>query len=741
MTTKIDVIIKGIAELLQKIKEVQDEERKKYEEAKRKKKEKEKAEKEAQQEEEDKDDEYKGAIAETEEEEEPENRPKSRKCGHWMYKDFTYGQGTSDWQNYDRATYDGPDIFQVSIGSGDGVKWETHYFQAPSGKPTFESVVTGSMDFVGYLSYMQFYEPGSGFGTVYTLPEGAIETPYDPVVYLNPFNPPSSCPDGFCWQLYFPDELSSGPGRSRKTVTLTKKLKPVNSTEVAFCNQNQFCFPINNKKSVVIIPSWVHWSRGSAGEIYSAAAPGEFFLHPQNISQPSIRYTVYYKNPGGANTGWTPINGFYWLMNPADETQILTMSQLGQIFPLSTTITHNHAGKYEIAGFVVSHKNVKKLESIPEAVEAKIRARCPEPYWDDSNIYWASYTESMRELNDKTPGYPSEIDDIYNNVSWMMNPDAHCMGVARNLFYPWEYDGDGLPYDYWNRDGSAPSLDAFYPPLTLGISPGIYDSYDADLQDHAFYNHFGKGSWYDSWGFTYSTRDTWTSEYGDVRLHTQDVLLNQTPNQPKNAWYWFYNIRSVTSELDGPGYSRWHITKSANDIAWMYLNTAERQAFLDNYTDSETDTEAILDYALSAPDHAEFNYMYYAKNDNPANLKLQNGVKWISEGGASSWVDADAVEFDYNADPFYDQPYMEPDDPHWRRYKLKHKLSQNRMWPPSVSAGIDEPIPANANLSAKANHPLAKGNAIMTLMINTAWDNDYSQVLLDMGFTAEDLAI
>ena len=740
MTTKITVEVKGQTGLLNDIKNIQADQREADKARREAEKDKKEAEKVAKEADDDEEEDWKGAVRDPDNPNRRDNRPKVKKCGHWMYKDYTYGQGTADWERYDRATYAGPDIFQVSIGSGDGLKWATHYFEAPAGKPTFESVVTGSMNFVGYLSYVQFYEPGSGFGTVYTLPEGAIETPYDPMEYLHPSGT-AVCPDGFCWGLYFPDELSSGPGRSRKNVTITKKLKPVNSTEIAFCNQNQFCFPVNNKKTIVIIPSWVHWSRGSAGELYSAQEPGQYSLHPQNFSQPSVKYTVYYKLPGGPETGWSPVNGFYWLMNPADETQILTLSQLGQLFPLDTTINHVHAGKYEIAGFVVSHNNVKKLNNIPADVEAKIRARCPEPYWDDSNIYWASYTDSMRTLNDQTPGYPAEIDAIYNNASWMMNPDAHCMGVARNLFYPWEYDGDGLPYDYWNRDNAfgTSGTTPFDPPRTLGISPGIYDSYDADLQDHAFYNHFGKGSWYDSWGFTYSTRDTWTSEYGRIRLHAQDVLLNQTPLQPKNAWHWFYNIRSATSVLDNSGYSRWNVTK--NDIAWIYLNSQERQAFVNNYKQYESDPEIIVNYALAAPDHAEFNYMYYAQDNNEENLKLQNGVKWISDGGAGSWVDTDAVEFNYDDDPFYNQPYMSPSDPHWKRYRFKHRLSKNRLWPPSVSAGIEDPVPVTADLAQKANHPLAKGNAIMTLMINTAWDNDYSQLLLGMGFTAEDLAL
>ncbi len=718
MTTKITVNIEGTDKLLDTAKSLQAETRAEYVEKKKDKKVAEEAAEELKlQETATKEDNQKGAIRDSEEDKKRPVGPKPRGCGHWIYKDYTFSVGTSQWSQYDRGTYDGPDVFQVSVGSGNGKQWATHYFYGPSGKPTFDAAVTGSMDFVGYLSYVQYYEPGSGFGTVYTLPEGAIETPYDPMVYLQ-----STSSN---WGLYFPDELNSGEAKYRKIVTVIKKLKPVNSTELAACNQHHFCFPVNNKKTVIIVPSWVHWSRGSAGEIYSGGNGGEYVLHPQNISQPSIKYTVYYKNAGGAATGWTPINGFYWLMDPADDTKILTLSQLGQLFPLDTSIEHSYAGVYEMTGFVVSDRKVKKLNSIPSEVEEKIRARCPEPFWDDSNIYWAAY--NIRDTNDQMPGYPAEIDAIYNNYSWMMNPDAHCMGIARNLFYPWEYDGYSLPYDYWNRD-ELPA--AFESPGTLGVSPGIYDSYDADLQDHNFYNHFGTGSWYDSWGFTYSQRTTWTSNYGEVRIHTQDVS--------KNAWNWFYNIRSATSIQDNSGYSRWNITK--NDIAWIYLNSAEREAFLDNYKVYDTDPQSILDYALSAPDNPEFNYMYYEKNDEQNRLK--NGVKWVSEGGSGSWVDSDAVEFDYDSDPFYEPPYMDLADAGWKKYKLKQKLSRERLWPPSISAGIDDPIPANAGLGAKENHPLAKGDSrTMTLLINTAWDNDYSQILLGMGFTPEDLAL
>lgn len=725
MTTKINIEVKNNAELLDKQKAIQAEQRQADKQKQEQKKQQQEAEKAKKVQKDTEDEEWKGAIADPKEGKKRKNRPKLRRCGHWIYKDYTFSVGTSQWRQYNRGTYDGPDIYQVSVGSGDGTQWATHYFHGPTGKPTFDATVTGSMNFVGYLSYVQFYQPGSGFGTVYTLPEGAIETPYDPMVYLDPSGSPTGCPDGFCWALYFPDELNSGSGRSRRTVTIEKKLKPVNSTQLSACIQNHFCFPVNNKKTVIIVPSWINWSRGSAGEIYSGGNGGEYVLHPQNFSQPSIKYTVYYKNSGGVETGWTPINGFYWIMDPADSTKILTLSQLGQLFPLDTTITHNYAGIYEMAGFVVSGQKVKKLDNIPSAVEAKIKARCPEPPWDDSNIYWAAY--NVRDTNDQMPGYPAEIAEAYNNYSWMMNPDAHCMGVARNLFYPWEYDGYGLPYDYWNRD-ELPA--AFESPGTLGVSPGAYDSYDADLQDHDFYNHFGTGSWYDSWDFTYSERTTWTSDYGEVRIHTQDIS--------KNAWDWFYNIRSVTSSQDNAGYSRWHVTK--NDIAWIYLNSNERQAFLSNYKLYNTDPQAILNYALSAPDNPEFNYMYYAKNDEEN--RLQNGVKWVSNGGSGSWVDSDAVEFDYDSDPFYEPPHMDPADIGWQKYGFNQKLSPQRLWPPSVSAGINDPIPADASLGMKEEHPLAKGDPrTMTLLINTAWDNDYSQVLLDMGFTTEDLAL
>lgn len=720
MTTKIDVIIKGIAELLQKIKEVQDEERKKYELKKKEKKEKEEVEEEAAEEQQKQDDEYKGAVADPEEEDKPENKPKSRKCGHWIYKDFVQGRSGTGWELYPRVRYRMDDIMQYSVGSGDGTQWATHYINSPSGRNWQDTVITGSMEFIGYLSYVQFYAPGSGFGTVYQLPEGAIETPYDPMVYLQ-----STSSN---WGLYFPDELNSGEAKYRRMITIQKKRSAGNQPQI---NQAQVCFPINNKKSIIIVPTWMSWITSLGAESYDSPPPSAgYFLHPQNTSQPSVKYTVYYKNPG-TNTGWTPINGFYWVMNPADETDILSLSELAAIMPLSSTYVFSHNHKWDVAGFVVSHKKARKLDNIPDEVLNKIRARYPEAPWDTT--FGTNNNYNFLDVIDKTPGYPTQIDDIYNIESWEFNPDSQCMGIARNLFGRSDYDSGSLPYDYWFRDNRMPvyvnegdvRYSSFDTHRVLGISPGAYDYYDADLQDHAFYNHFGKGSWYDSWDFTYSTRDSWVSEYGEVRLHAKDVS--------KNTWNWFNGITQKALDLGDA--NRYQLTK--NDIAWIYLNKEQREAYINNYKEYSTDPAGLLEYALEAPDNPEFNYVYMERNVD--NQVLVDGVKWIGEGYMGTWTSADEPPFDYNSDPFYDAPYMDPEDSRWKRYGLKHKLSPSRQWPPSVSAGISDPIPANASAAARADHPLAKGTALMTLVINTAWDNDYSAVLLAMGFEPRDL--
>lgn len=706
-----------------------------YEEQKKLKKAEDAAEAEERQRQADEEDEYKGAIREDEEEDKQKNRPKSKKCGFWIYRDYLLGRPDIDADTaYERTGLD-YDTFQFSVGTGDGRKWATHYFEGPAGKPNTGLEVTGSQTFIGYLSYIQFYT--GSFGTTYTLPEGATVVPYDPAVYLDPLNPPGTCPDGFCWTLYFPDELSSGPGRSRKNVTLTKVQKTVNAYEPTCLEQNIFNFPINDKKTVVVAASWLGWSMGEGGEMYSSVWPDQYFLHPQNITQPSIRSTVYYKYPGGDETGWQPIYGYYWLMDPADETVILTNSTLGAIFPLDSTITHIFAGQPEIdiAAFAVGPNNVKKIDNIPTAVAQKIRARCPTPFWDDSNIYWARW--EIRETMDQIPGYPSQIDDIYNNASWMMNPDALSMGVARNLFIEWDYDGDNLPYDYWNRDleflSEFTDRGSFETHRFIGASPGIYDAYDADLQDHAFYNHFGKGSWYDSWGFTYSTRDSWTSEYGDVRIHTGDIR--------EGAWLWLAlapTFREGGTEL------------TTDDISWLYLKPEDREAFIDGYRldyyDLASSSRLPLDFTpeqrahlLAAEDDPVFSYIYYERNEDAG--RLVDGVKWISSGGAGSWTDANSPAFSYDDDPFYDQPYMDVNDIGWTKYKYKTKLSNQRVWPPSVSAGFADPVPSNVSASSKSGHPLANGRAQLTYVINTAWGNDYSQVLLAMGFEAGDLNV
>jgi hypothetical protein len=739
MTTEITVEIKGGETILDAAKAVQADARADYEEQKKLKKAKEAAEAEERQRQADEEDEYKGAIREDEEESKPENRLKSRKCGFWIYRDQVIGRPDLEADTpFERTGLD-QDIFQLSVGTGDGRKWATHYFEGPAGKPATGIAVTGSVTLVGYLSYIRFY--ADGLGTVYTLPEGATVVPYDPVVYLDPDNPPGPgvCPNNFCWTLFFPDELSSGPGRSRKNVTVTKVSKKVNAYEPTCMEQNIFNFPINDKKTIVVVANWLGWSMGEGGEMYSSVWPDQYFLHPQNISQPSIRSTVYYKYPGGEETGWQPIYGYYWLMDPADETVVLTNSTFGAIFPLDNTITHVFEGQPEIdiAAFVVGPNDVKKIDNIPSAVAEKIKARCPAPVWDDSNIYWARW--EIRGPLDQIPGYPSQIDEYWNNASWMINPDALSMGVARNLFREWEYDGYYLPYDYWNRElefqvsnYSAPNTHQI-PPL-LGASPGIYDAYDADLQDHAFYNHFGKGDWYDSWGFTYSTQDSWTSEYGDVRIHTGDIR--------EGAWAWLALNPSLANGSQGV---------CTDDIAWLYLKPEEREAFIDNFRFTYYDYTATIrlpfeftaeqreHLLINAPEDPVFNYIYIERNVDAGNLV--DGVKWISNGEAGSWTDANSPAFDYNQDPFWDQPYMDIDDSRWVKYKYKTKLSNQRVWPPSISAGFEDPVPSSVSTYSKANHPLANGWPQISYVINTAWGNDYSQVLLAMGFEAGDLNV
>jgi hypothetical protein len=264
----------------------------------------------------------------------------------------------------------------------------------------------------------------------------------------------------------------------------------------------------------------------------------------------------------------------------------------------------------------------------------------------------------------------------------------------------------------------------------LGASPGIYDSYDLDLQDHAFYNHFGKGSWYDSWSFTYSVRDSWLSDYGDVRIHAGDIR--------EGAWQWMRNIDETDTDDNPP----WHIT--VNDLAWLYLRPDDRQAFIDNYkqynaVNTYDFTPAQISYLNSAPEDPVFSYIYYARNVDAE--KLIDGVKWATDGYGGAWTDANSPAFDYNDDPFYDVPYMDIEDPHWMKYRLKTKLSNQRVWPPSISSGFDDPVPANVPASSKSSHPLARGGLNLSYVINTAWDNDYSQVLLAMGFQAGDLNV
>lgn len=721
MTTKITVEIKGADSLLDAVKSVQADERNKYEE--RKEEEKEEAKLAAAEEVEAAQGDQDGAIKEEDKRKKRPVNPKLKRCGHWIYKDFVTGRSGDSWDQWARARLNGEDVMQYSVGSGDGTQWATHYINAPSGRIFSSTVTTGSMNFIGYLSYVQYYEPGSGFGTVYTLPEGAIETPYDPMVYLQ-----STSSN---WGLYFPDELGSGPNKYRRMITLQKRRPSGSGPEF---NQAQVCFPVNNKKSVIIVRTWLSWTATSRGEQYYAPPPSAgYFLHPQNTSNASVKFTVYYKNPG-ADTGWTPINGFYWLMDPGDEENILSVSELNAIFPLSSSYSFAHNHKVDVTGFVVSYNRVKKLENIPSELLSKMELRYPEAPWDTYfptlNRYYFYY------VIDKCPGYPPQLDEDYNTASWEFNPDSQCMGVARNLFQDSTYDSGFLPYDHWIRDPEFPgrldesdsSWTTFETHRVLGISPGAYDYYDSELQDYDFFNHYGYG------GYAASAPYSLTSNYGEVRLHTKDVLKNDNPTIFKNAWYWFYKIREKVLQA---GVNRDNLTK--NDIAWIYLTKDQREAYIDNYKVSPTDSGAIVQHALQAPEDPEFNYMFIERSE--ANDILTDGVRWISEGGSGSWTSAYEPPFDSNSDPYYDPPYMDPADSRWKKSRYKHKLSRNRQWPPSISAGISEPIPATASAAARADHPLAKGTGYMTLVINTAWDKDYSQVLLGMGFTAEDLAL
>lgn len=731
MTTNIKVIVKTDDSLLERAKLAQQVQRDEDEEKREEKlTEKEIAEEDAEAERLEYDD-QKGAVADTEKRKKRINRGRKRKCGFWIFKDYLIGrpdyagEGTLAPEERNNLSND---TFQLSIGTGDGRRWATHYFEGPGGKPSTATNVTGSQTFIGYLSYVQFYT--GGFGTVYELPEGATVVPYDPVVYLNPSVPAGICPNNFCWALFFPDELGSMPGVSRKNVTVVTKGKPINQFEPTVANQAIFNFPINNRKTIVVAANWLGWSMGTAGEIYGGVYPEEYFLHPEDNSKPSIRRTVYYKYPGGVETGWQPIFGYYWLMDPESPLTSMNLTRLNQLFPLDDSIIHNYQGQeqVEVVGFAVGPSKVKKLDSIPPQVAAKVRARCPAPFWDDSNVFQARW--NFRDVVDNIPGYPEQIDEIYNNASWEMNPDAHCMGIGINLFYRWTglTSATDLPYDYWNRDeaftAEYPERGSVMTKQILGASPGIYDSYELDLQDHAFYNHFGKGAWYDSWGFTYSTKDSWLSDFGDVRIHAGDIR--------KDAWEWMKNIRQTKPEGSPPQY----ITK--NDLAWLYLRPNERTAFIDNYRDYDF-TSVEINYLNSAPEDPIFHYIYYQRSVDDG--KLVNGVKWITDGYGGAWADPDLIEFDDLDDPFYQVPYMDVEDEHWKKYKLKTRLSKNRTWPPSISAGFTDPIPSDVDVSSKGDHPLARGGINLSYVINTAWGNDYSQVLLSMGFESKDLAV
>lgn len=762
MTTKITVNIEGADKLLDTAKSLQAETRAEYVEKKKDKKIAEEAAEELElQETATKEDNQKGAVADSEEDEKRPVGPKSRRCGHWIFTDHTFrslcpSQDTAYSQTYrENIDYDmrssDLDRFQISVGSGNGTSWATHVIEGGGSKPAFCPNVPGQLtSFIGYLHYIQVYE--GAFGTVYSIPDGAVVVPYDPAIYLK--NPtPGLCPDNFCWPLYFPDELNSGSGRSRKMVSIGVVDTTTNGTDLQEGNHFYVGMPVNNRTSIIAGKSTLHYTVYTTQRLDSPR-PSELVLDPEDMNKYNVMFKVYYKYPGGQETGWQPITGYYWIMDPSDSTKILTKAEVAALVPYSSTsVLRGSEMVSEKWAFVVNHKRAREI-AVPDKLGELIDKRAPDPApytyfpWFTWEYPMHSYYERDFSDDEFVLGYRNFT--YQPDVHWWANPDAQCPGWAKNLFGIFETDKDNMPYDFFsvfvNKDYDI--LPIHY---LQGLNPGAYDYIDKGMNDLKMYNHLGRGSW------AADNNDSWdvgpiTSNYGQIRL--------TAPDNSTGSWF-----RSISDIQSNPNISlSYGVPKYL--FSWFWLTDQEQEDYIENYLqyifgqryyhsqnpsliesqyDSGfygTEISAVRQVLQNTPkNNRELKFIEYRKpEDDEYEDLLVDGVKWVSSGFTGSWTPYNIPEFDYNNDPFYTDPYLNASKAElFRKYKLKTKLSNNRLWPPSLIAGNSEPINPKENSEAKFKHPLYLGLAQMHYIANTAWDGDYTAQLLELGIPAEDL--
>lgn len=752
MTTKITVEVNTDQSLLQTIQEIQNKKRQEYKDLKeeRKLKLEEKAKKEKQTKEEQKKD---GAIRE-EEEEKKLKQPKKRGCGHWLFWDYLYkpwcpGATGGDYagaSNFNGYHLGETDKAQISVCSGNGRKWATHIVNGEEGKPYFCADEVYDIQYVvGYLHYVQYYD--GAFGTIYQLPEGATVVPYDPAVYIGGQNGGADCPYDFCWALFFPDELNSGPGVSRKMLPVGYEDRM--SGNERGTNSYYLGMPVDDSTSIIVGKTdMFHMSR--RGTDLTCPYPYDLVTDPEDPDKQNITYRVFYKYPGGPETGWQPITGYYWLMDPSDSNTIMDSVRLRQVFPLPgvNSISNNYHS--ETWGFVVSDKEARKLDTIPSSVEELINKRAPDAF---VNYYFPSsprYTYPMWDLGntgeilpiEEIPvGYP-DFPYLPDTAYWGCNPDTQCLGWAKNAFDFYSVDQDNLPYDYYTMGADAINYGAERMPCNYlqGLTPGAYDYIiDGDLNDHYYYNHLGAGSWRDDWSISWDVGPI-TSRFGELKLIA--------PEATEQSWFkWLSEFRQSNYP------SGEYMLAPKQQIAWMWISNEDRANCLESYMKTlykgnasmtgsypskyedpvfANDIQKSREFFLSAPEaNREFSFLEY---------KPAGGLKWVSEGDHGSWTLYGQPEFSYYVDPFYDPPYLTDLKEQFSKYKYKIKLSDSRLWPPSVTAGISDPFnPAEDELGLKNKHPLWNGLPQMHLIVNTAWGNNYANVLFELGFQPEDL--
>lgn len=547
------------------------------------------------------------------------------------------------------------DALQVSVAPAGGKGWVTETLYCESGIKggTGDTEFSGGTDYDGFLTFVQSFPLANAISE---LPPGAEETPYDPRIYVPTDNSENQ-------ELFFDRNklISIGP----KRVT-----SGVEDRRIA----TYIVLPVDDNTAIIVAPVFIGWV---TSEIVQAGAepPGDLFAQvPEGPARVGVRYIKYFKvDPSEVNgeDRWIVIWGWYELRDN-ENNLILSLSEFGieQTGPFAV----NKAARDNLC-FVVNNKKARRIP-LPSAAAEKINQRFPD-YVLKSIL--GGFTYALPD------SFSIDYWDPSGSKSWTQIPGVSSMGASASRV-PLATENDGQGPFYGKQDD-------FRAPTYLFGSPGVYDYFDADLNDYDLANWF------------------FDDNFAQIGYLPGKVVSSAyaSPSTPLFA-------PDHTVPNSGFEYLSAFDNNTGHALTWSFMKPVDRAAGIGIYTEASPSV-SWLSAVPSA--HPAFYFSYFTQTISGVEFDLAKQYAWVS-----------AVEGDKLPSGYMKQSGFATENAGWRRYNQSIKLSPSRTLPPSLLF----------NNPARTLHPYVDlTSPYLTLVSWTGWGRNWRSQLTALGFSSADL--